>query len=171
MINRILIRLKIVQLLYAYYQNKSTNIETAEKELLFSLSKAYDLYNYLLMLMIAVTRYALQRVEQKEKHNEIIHSDEVVSHKFVDNKFIMQLEANKQLQEFRETQKKTWDNDADYVKYLYDTIVSTGFYNEYMSSGESSYAEDRERLQWGDGVHHHMKSGFAGEPLPAISPR
>ena len=144
MINRILIRLKIVQLLYAYYQNKSTNIETAEKELLFSLSKAYDLYNYLLMLMIAVTRYALQRVEQKEKHNEIIHSDEVVSHKFVDNKFIMQLEANKQLQEFRETQKKTWDNDADYVKYLYDTIVSTGFYNEYMSSGESSYAEDRE---------------------------
>lgn len=52
MINRILIRLKIVQLLYAYYQNKSTNIETAEKELLFSLSKAYDLYNYLLMLMI-----------------------------------------------------------------------------------------------------------------------
>ena len=144
MINRILIRLKIVQLLYAYYQNKSTNIETAEKDLLFSLSKAYDLYNYLLMLMIAVTRYALQRVEQKEKHNEIIHSDEVVSHKFVDNKFIMQLEANKQLQEFRETQKKTWDNDADYVKYLYDTIVSTGFYNEYMSSGESSYAEDRE---------------------------
>ena len=133
MINRILIRLKIVQLLYAYYQNKSTNIETAEKELLFSLSKAYDLYNYLLMLMIAVTRYALQRVEQKEKHNEIIHSDEVVSHKFVDNKFIMQLEANKQLQEFRETQKKTWDNDADYVKYLYDTIVSTGFYNDGTS--------------------------------------
>ena len=45
MINRELIRIKIVQLTYAYYQNGNKNIDTAEKELLLSLSKAYDLYN------------------------------------------------------------------------------------------------------------------------------
>ncbi len=45
MINRKLIRVKIVQLTYAYYQNGHHNMDTAEKELLFSLSKAYDLYN------------------------------------------------------------------------------------------------------------------------------
>ena len=49
MINRSLIRLKIVQLMYAYYQNNDKSIDTAEKELLFSLSKAYDLYNYMLI--------------------------------------------------------------------------------------------------------------------------
>ena len=48
MINRELIRIKVVQLSYAYYQNGSKNIDTAEKELMFSLSKAYDMYNYLL---------------------------------------------------------------------------------------------------------------------------
>ena len=47
MINRVLIRLKIVQIVYAYYQNGGKNLDTAEKELFFSLSKAYDLYNYL----------------------------------------------------------------------------------------------------------------------------
>ena len=52
MINRVLIRLKIIQIVYAYYQNGSKNLDAAEKELFFSLSKAYDLYNYLLMLMI-----------------------------------------------------------------------------------------------------------------------
>ena len=52
MINRVLIRLKIIQIVYAYYQNGSKNLDSAEKELFFSLSKAYDLYNYLLMLMI-----------------------------------------------------------------------------------------------------------------------
>ena len=45
MINRELIRIKVVQLTYAYYQNGNKNIDTAEKELLFSLSKSYDLYN------------------------------------------------------------------------------------------------------------------------------
>ena len=58
MINRVLIRLKIVQIIYAYYQNGGKNLDTAEKELFFSLSKAYDLYNYLLLLMVEVTKYA-----------------------------------------------------------------------------------------------------------------
>ena len=44
MINRQIIRNKIVQLTYAYYQNGNKNIDAAEKELFFSLSKAYDLY-------------------------------------------------------------------------------------------------------------------------------
>ena len=42
MINREIIRIKIVQLTYAYYQNGNKNIDSAEKELFFSLSKAYD---------------------------------------------------------------------------------------------------------------------------------
>ena len=49
MINRELIRIKIVQLTYAYYQNGNKNMDSAEKELLFSLSKAYHLYNYLFL--------------------------------------------------------------------------------------------------------------------------
>ena len=40
MINRELIRIKIVQLTYAYYQNGNKLMDSAEKELLFSLSKA-----------------------------------------------------------------------------------------------------------------------------------
>ena len=51
MINREIIRIKIVQLTYAYYQNGNKNIDTAEKELFFSLSKAYDLYNYMLAVL------------------------------------------------------------------------------------------------------------------------
>ena len=47
MINRELIRIKVVQLTYAYYQNGEKNMDNAEKELLFSLSKSYHLYNYL----------------------------------------------------------------------------------------------------------------------------
>ena len=144
MINRSLIRLKIVQLMYAYYQNNDKSIDTAEKELLFSLSKAYDLYNYMLLLMVSVSRHAYKQVEEKEKMNKIGHIDEIVSHRFADNQFTAQLEANKQLQEFVETKKKSWNNDIDYIKKLYADILQSEYYQEYMQMEEVTYADDRE---------------------------
>lgn len=118
MINREIIRLKIVQITYAYYQNGGKNIETAEKELFFSLSKAYDLYNYLLLLMVEINRIALRSVETAQSRYNRIHVGEPPSTKFVDNRFIMQLETNKQLLEFRENQKKNWANEEDFVRSL-----------------------------------------------------
>ena len=144
MINRTLIRLKIVQLMYAFYQNGDKGIDTAEKELLFSLSKAYDLYNYMLLLMVSVSRYALQQVEHKERMNKVAHIDEVVSHRFADNQFTAQLESNKQLQEFVETKKKTWNNDLDYIKKLYTDITQSEIYADYMALEEVTYNDDRE---------------------------
>mgnify|MGYP003552831282 CR=1 FL=1 len=44
MINRVLIRLKVVQVIYAYYQNGGQSIESAERELARSLDSAYSLY-------------------------------------------------------------------------------------------------------------------------------
>lgn len=144
MINREIIRLKVVQIIYAYYQNGGKNIDTAEKELFFSLAKAYDLYHYLLMLMVEVNRIAERAVETAQNRYNRIHVGEKPSTKFVDNRFIRQLEVNKQLLEFRENQKKSWANEEDFVRSLYKKILETEYYREYMASEESSYAQDRE---------------------------
>ncbi|MBQ0023784.1 MAG: transcription antitermination factor NusB [Prevotellaceae bacterium] len=144
MINRTIIRLKIVQLMYAYYQNGDKNIDTAEKELLFSLSKAYDLYNYMLLLIVSVSRYAMEQVEHQEQLNKVGHIDTPVSHRFIDNKFAIQLEANKQLQEYADAKKKTWDNEFAYVKNLYDDIVASEYYKEYMAMETVTYEDDQE---------------------------
>ena len=142
MINRVLIRLKIVQIVYAYYQNGGKNLDTAEKELFFSLSKAYDLYNYLLLLM--VTKQANKRLNAAK--NKLVPTKEELfpNTKFVENRFIAQLEVNKQLLEFSNNQKKTWENEADFVKTLCDKILESDIYKEYMASETSSYEEDRE---------------------------
>lgn len=144
MINRVLIRLKIIQLVYAYYQNGSKNLDSAEKELFFSLSKAYDLYNYLLMLMVALTNYAQKRVDAGKAKLAPTSEDLSPNMKFIENKFIAQLEVNKQLLEFISNQKKTWDNDQEFVKELYDKITASDLYKEYMASSDSSYEADRE---------------------------
>ena len=144
MINRVLIRLKIVQIVYAYYQNGGKNLDTAEKELFFSLSKAYDLYNYLLLLMVEVTKQANKRLNAAK--NKLVPTQEELfpNTKFVENRFIAQLEVNKQLLEFSNNQKKTWENEADFVKTLCDKILESDIYKEYMASETSSYEEDRE---------------------------
>ena len=144
MINRVLIRLKIVQIVYAYYQNGGKNLDTAEKELFFSLSKAYDLYNYLLLLMVEVTKQANKRLNAAK--NKLVPTKEELfpNTKFVENRFIAQLEVNKQLLEISNNQKKTWENEADFVKTLCDKILESDIYKEYMASETSSYEEDRE---------------------------
>ena len=143
MINRELIRIKTVQLTYAYYQNGSKNIDSAEKELLFSLSKAYDLYNFLLALIVSITREAQRHLEVAQSRAQR-EGTEMPSQKFVNNRFALQLEGNKMLNDFMETQKKTWNDEPEFLKKMYQLVTESQIYKDYMASSEDSYEADRE---------------------------
>ena len=143
MINRELIRIKVVQLTYAYYQNGSKNMDSAEKELLFSLSKAYDMYNYLLALIVAITREARRHLEVAESRAKR-EGTEMPSQRFVYNRFALQLESNKMLNDFLEQQKKNWDDEPEFLKKMYTLVTDSQIYKDYMASDEDSYQADRE---------------------------
>ena len=143
MINRDLIRRKIVQLTYAYYQNGNRNMDNAEKELLFSLSKAYDLYNYMLQLIVAVTKEARKRYDL-----EVVRAQregtEVPSQRFAFNRFAVQLEENKQLAEWIDAKNSSWDDDIEFVRKIYTSITTSEVYQDYMAAEADSYEDDRE---------------------------
>ncbi|MCR4583801.1 MAG: transcription antitermination factor NusB [Prevotella sp.] len=143
MINREIIRTKIVQLTYAYYQNGSKNIDSAEKELLFSLSKAYDLYNELLALIVAVTVEARRRGEiyqaRAEREGTIAPTQ-----KFVMNRFALQLENNTTLADFMSTQKHIWQDNPEMVGRLFEMISRSDIYKEYVESSIDDYEADKE---------------------------
>jgi len=143
MINRELIRIKIVQLTYAYYQNGNRNLDNAEKELLFSLSKAYDLYNLLLLLIVAITNEERHRVEigQQRARRE---GTEEPSTKFIDNKFALQLEDNKMLRDAAETMKLSWTDNIEFIRKMCVLIEESEIYREYIESDDDSYEADRE---------------------------
>ncbi len=143
MINRELIRIKVVQLTYAYYQNGSKNIDTAEKELFFSLSKAYDLYNILLALIVALTKEAGRRLEIAQARAKRERKP-APSPKFVYNRFALQLADSTQLAEFLASNKHSWDDEPEFVGKLLTQIEQTQFYKEYMESDTDDYSSDRE---------------------------
>ena len=144
MINRELIRLKLVQIAYSYYQSGSKNPAAAEKELLMSLSRAYALYNTMLLLMVELNRMALRTLEMRQSRAKRLGEKDALSTKFVDNRFMLQLESNKQLLEFRDNQRFDWADQEEFVRSLYTKIEESEFYKMYMDSSKNSYEEDRE---------------------------
>jgi N utilization substance protein B len=143
MINRDIIRRKAVQLTYAYFQNGYHNIENAEKEFLFSLSKAYHLYNTLLLLVVAVTKMARKRYDVAAARADR-EGQERPSDRFAFNKFATQLEENTMLRTFVEEQRDVWDDKVEFVKNLFLRIEESEMYQEFMASDDDSYDAHRE---------------------------
>ena len=144
MINRELIRLKVVQQVYVYYMNCDRKLDTAEKDLFASLSKSYDLYLYMFGLMLELNRIAERSYATALSRHQRLKEGDAPSTRFIDNKFIAQLESNEQLRDFIDNQKKTWANEEDYVRRLFQRITESDIYAEWMSRTEpTTYDDDR----------------------------
>jgi len=149
MINRELIRLKIVQLIYAYYQNEGKTIDVAEKELTFSLSKAYELYKYLLNLLVEMKKYAERKAEASEARAARLGQKIggiSINKQFAENKFLVQLGENEALADYR-SHKQEWNEEAAFIRKLYTTFVESELYGLYMTKEDFSYEADREIIR------------------------
>ncbi|MCQ2243091.1 MAG: transcription antitermination factor NusB [Bacteroidaceae bacterium] len=142
MINRDLIRTKIVQLTYAYYVNGNDDQTNAEKELLFSLSKAHDLYLFMLHFIVSIRDEAeyLWTVNSNRLQRE---GGEKTSRNFIDNKFILQLKNNSQLNELIEKKKMTWEEDKEVVHKVLQLIEQSEQYKLYQEKPLTTYEDDR----------------------------
>ena len=146
MINRALIRLKVVQLIYAYYQNEGKTTEVALKELDYSLQKAYDLYRMLLLLLVELHRRALQREEARQ--NRVRHTETASAwsgdRALAENKLLVQFEENKSLQAYADKQKNFWKDEDVLLKKLYEAWINDETFLHYLDQGDHSYEADRE---------------------------
>ena len=144
MINRNLIRIRIVQIVYAWYQNSNNNLKNAEKELLQGFQKSYDLYFYLLLLMVKITDLYEERVEMKK--NKFLPTEEDLNPNthLIENKFIKQLRTNKTLNKYLSERPMSWDENETFVKNLLDTILGSEEYKNYTGNVSPTYADDKD---------------------------
>lgn len=144
MINRILIRIRIIQIVYAWYQNRDKDLRQVERELLLGLQKSYDLYYYLLKLMIEVSDMYEMRVNTKM--NKFLPTDEDLNPKMhlINNQFISQLRNNKMFVTYIAERPMSWESNNNFVKKLLDTILDSDTYKEYIELEKPTYEEDKE---------------------------
>jgi len=144
MINRVLIRIRVIQILYATYQNKSGDLKKAEDELVFSFQKSYDLYFYLLSLLIEITDTYIRRVESRKTKLLPTEEDINPNTKLIDNLFINQLRENEYLNKYLLSRSLSWDHNENYVKSLLDKIIHSDIYADYIKIKDLDYDADRE---------------------------
>ena len=144
MINRDLIRTKVVQLTYAYYVNGSGDQTNAEKELLFSLSQAYELYLLLLQFIVALRNEAENQWSLNDNRLNREGGINQTRRNFIDNKFALQLKDCEQLQELTERNKGIWEENVGTIRKVLQLIEQSECYENYMKIPAPTYEDDRE---------------------------
>jgi N utilization substance protein B len=144
MITRVVIRVKVLQAVYASGQRNDKDLASAEQELLSELEKAYDLYHYLLSLIVVLTGAEQKRID-RNKHKMLATEDELnPNRRMADNRFAGQLRSNCALTAFTIRKGAFWDNgETRIIPNLLNKILRSTYYENYLN-GEDSYEADRD---------------------------
>ena len=143
MINRVLIRTKVVQSLYSYMLTRpERTLGNALKDLEACLNKTYELYHYLLRLPVELTH--IQEMKLDEARNKYMPTQEELNPnmKFVNNRLVKALADNEQLQQFAQENNITWNDDPIFERLMLDKVIKSDVYNEYMADEEDSMTSD-----------------------------
>ncbi|MBE6312560.1 MAG: transcription antitermination factor NusB [Bacteroidales bacterium] len=144
MINRTLLRIKIVQTVYSYYLNRKETSTETEDELFRSIKQTYNLYIHLLSLITEITSYAQNKIEIGKNKYRPTKEELNPNTRFANNSFALQLSQNKTLLQIISDENLSWENERDVVKNLFTEIEQADFFKEYMKSETTSYQEDKD---------------------------
>lgn len=138
MLNRRLLRVKVMQALYGFFQSKESDIAKGEKGLILSINRVYDLYLHFLILPVELADLA--EVQMEEARNKALPSEEDLNpnRKFVDSFMIKALRENSQLQRLIEDRKISWgsEEDRDSLKKIWKQIKASTLYLSFIESDD-----------------------------------
>ncbi len=144
MINRILIRIKVLQIVYAYYQKGAKDLRVAENELLLSLRRSYDLYHYLLLLIVEITNMYERVIETKRNKYRPTLEEQHPDLRILNNRLAGQIAQNEELGKYVKQHGISWADDRNFVKKLLEMILVSDVYADYIKNETDSYEVDRE---------------------------
>ncbi len=143
MISRRLLRIKALMALYAYNRREDHDLDKAEKELIFSLGKTYDLYHYLMLLVIDLAGIASEKIDQALKKRIPTSEDLNPNRRFMDNKVIQQLSDNLAFRKYISSTKLSWVHYPHIPRLIYGRMLVWEGYLEYMNSQENNYQAEK----------------------------
>lgn len=146
MLNRRHLRIKVLQMLYAYFQSEENDFPKAEKELLRTIERMYDMYLYLLLSLPELTKAAANKQEDKKKKIRPTAEDLNPNLKFVNNELISSLENSKLLVLLCNSRKVSWSGveNQELFRKMYQHTLENETYFEFMNNGQVGFEEDRQ---------------------------
>lgn len=145
MLNRRHLRVKVLQYLYAFYQTNDGEYGKAEKELLDSVERIYDLYLYLLLTFGEFQHLGVRRIDENKKKRIPKEEDLNPNMKFVENKVIDILNNQVELRAASERSLVNWigDEEQEVLRKAFLVMRESEVFFQYMNNGESSFEDDK----------------------------
>ncbi len=142
MLSRRIIRIKVLQMLYAYLKSEKDSIAKAEKELFHSINKTYDLYLYLLLFICEIKKYAEDRIEIGKNKKIPSYEDLHPNTKFIDNEIVGRIYNSDEFLKIISSKKINWIKHPELIKNFYNYLTTTVIYKNYLSSENLSYKDE-----------------------------
>lgn len=143
MINRTLVRTKVVQTLFAHQSGYDHSVLTARKTLLNKFSSTYSLYVMMLSFADELTTYAEEQISENKKRAAVLHQEYTANLNFVNNRIAQQLFNNRRLRNYMENEHLRWDTGMPAVEGIYKKLLEAPFYHEFMALESPSYEDEK----------------------------
>lgn len=132
-----------MQALYAFFHSEAKSIPKHEKEMFLSFDRIYDLYLYLLLLLVEVRDCGRNRIAIRKAKRLPTSEDINPNKKFIDNKIFSILSINKKIA--LESQKRTisWEKDKEIAQKLFLKITESEEYKEYLNNPGNDFKSDK----------------------------
>lgn len=143
MLTRRHIRVKVMQSIYALAQSGNAEVDKEVKFVKFSMDNMYNLYLTLMALLIEVQKKAEEQLLLSQKKYLATQEEKNPNKKFVENKVLQLIANNELLKDELANRKLSWDLDDKYIDIIYNAILQSDFYSEYMAETENSFKKDK----------------------------
>jgi len=143
MINRTLVRTKVVQTLFAHYKGSDHTSLSARKTLLNKFSSTYCLYMMMLSFADELTTYAEEQIAEHQRRATVLHQTYNANRNFVNNRIAQQLFNNRRLRNYMENEHLRWDVGMSAVEYTYKMLIDSPFYKEFMELEAPTYEDEK----------------------------
>lgn len=144
MINRVLIRIRVLQLAYEYYHGGENKLNAILKQLDNSLKRTYDLYLFLLLLIVELTELHKKQLEINKRKHLATAEDRNPNMKLANNKVAILLEQDEFLQDWADENKLRWSQIDFSLRPLHRKLLNSEAYNNYIKNEKGEgIAQDR----------------------------
>lgn len=142
MLNRRILRIKAFKVLFSYAENPTMTLPEAEALLEASCEATRSLYLFMLDIIPYLTAEERTRIENARKKFNPTEEERNPNLKFVRNSLSPLLEQDPDFQKIISRRKLSWEPYDAFVRSVYDSILTKGYFKEYMASAETSVEED-----------------------------
>ena len=132
-----------MQTVNVFHKNEGMTLKQAEQNLFYSIYKSFELYHLLLLLLVDIQTYAVNKIELGKSKHLPAPEELNPNTRFIDNIILIKLSKNQNFTDFIERTGLSWVNYHEVIKSLYNEICQSDLYKEYMNLEKTDFEIDR----------------------------